>query len=171
MDTDSGIQQADILKALAEGASYATFRSKYGLRNDDAIARSLVCSVLGFRWNRICNGGRLPYLADLDKMEFQAIVSEQSSQPNCITKSPALTVMFDLRMRRPRFGIQLLNLLNLPNLTQRLVESYPEIEPDEAQLSMICGMPNIRIHQLQMLELTRRYFLRSGARREFCHQI
>jgi hypothetical protein len=40
------------------------------------------------------------YLSGLDQMEFKAIVSVRSDQINCITKSTALKILFDLRAQR-----------------------------------------------------------------------
>jgi hypothetical protein len=75
------------------------------------------------------------------------------SVPSSVSAGTEFATAADCHIWRLRFGIQLVNLLNLPNLTQRLVESYPEIEPDEAQLSMVCEMPIMRIHRPRMLEL------------------
>lgn len=151
-------QQVDIFLARAEGASYATIRHRYKLCNDEAVARSLVRSALGFYWIRFCTGGRLSYLSELDALEFQAIVSERSAQINCTTKSEALTILFDLRVRRLRSAIELLRVLNLQRLSDRLVELYPEIEPDESELRTLCDKLKIKVCRPQMLELARRHF-------------
>jgi hypothetical protein len=51
----------------------------------------------------------------------------------------------------------LLELLKLQNLIELLLELYPEIEPDNNQLSAIWKSLNIKNCGPQMLELARRY--------------
>jgi hypothetical protein len=103
----------DIFKARIHGASSASIREIYKLCNDEAIAHCLIRSILGFHWNRICHGRRLPYLSGLDQMEFKAIVSVQSHQRNSITKSTAITILLDLCLQRLQSSLQLLCILKI----------------------------------------------------------
>jgi hypothetical protein len=91
-------------------------------------------------------------------MRFQAIVSDRASQINCITKSEALTIVFDLRVCRVRSGIELQRRLKSPNLIERLLESYREREPDESELKTLTDGLHIKICRPQTLALARRYF-------------
>jgi hypothetical protein len=91
-------------------------------------------------------------------MQFQAIVSEQSHQINCITKSRALTLLFELRIERICSALQLLRIIKSENLTEHLLEFYHAIKPDNGQLETISDALNIKICRLQTLELAQRYY-------------
>jgi hypothetical protein len=88
--------QVSIFKARIDGPSYTKIRKTFKICNDEAIARCLIHPVLGFSWDRTCKGGRSAYLSDADKMQFQAIESEQWHQTNCMTKSRVLIILFEL---------------------------------------------------------------------------
>jgi hypothetical protein len=51
-----------------------------------------------------------------------------------------------------RSAFQLLRILKSENLTERVLEFHPEIEPDNGQLETICDALNIKIRRQQTLE-------------------
>jgi hypothetical protein len=73
-------------------------------------------------------------------MQFQATVSEHSHQINYITKARALTILVDLPIARICLAFQ----LKSKNLTECLLEFYPEIEPHDGQLETICVALNTK---------------------------
>jgi hypothetical protein len=150
--------QVSIFKARIDGSSSASIRNIFKIRNDEVIARCFARSGLGFSWDQTCQGGRLAYLSGFDKSQFQAIVSEQSHQMNYIIKPMTFAILFDLRIKRIRSTLQLLRMLKNKNLTERLLEFYPEIELDNRQLETICDALNKKICRPQTLELARCYY-------------
>jgi hypothetical protein len=91
-------------------------------------------------------------------MELKVIVSVQSHQINCITKSAALTILFDLCAERLRSSLQLLRILRFERLAEHLLELYPEMEPDKCNLETICDAVDVKIYRFQIFELTRQYY-------------
>jgi hypothetical protein len=98
------------------------------------------------------------YLADLDKLNFQAIVAERSFKIHCTTKPAGLMTRFDLQLQGRRSAIQLLEIPNLENLIERLVELHPQMKLRNNELAAKCDWLNIKSYHPQMLELARRYF-------------
>jgi hypothetical protein len=83
MESDSNIGLfskilVSIFKARSDDSSYISIRRIFKICNDEAIARYLVRSVHEFFEDRTCQGGRSSHSSGLDKMQVQAIVSEQS---------------------------------------------------------------------------------------------
>jgi hypothetical protein len=97
--------QVDIFKTSIHGASNASVCEIYKLCNSEAIARCLIRSVLGFYWNRICHGGRLPYPSYLRPLtEPDGIIATERESPtfslNIKHYSHVIAVLSGTRMRR-----------------------------------------------------------------------
>jgi hypothetical protein len=150
--------QIRILRARAGGARYAKIRSDLQLCHEEAVARFLVRTVLGFEPERSSFGGRHAYLSDVDMAAFKSVVSERARSMNCITKSEAVSLAFHLRQVRTHFPIDLLHGIECPRLVDRLREIYPPLEPDDETVRSICCPLDLVICRPQTLELARRMF-------------
>jgi hypothetical protein len=78
--------QVDLVIECANGASYTTIRQSHKLCNDEFLVHCFTRAPLGFYWTRICFGGAMSYLCDLDIQKFKDLAGEQSRQFNCMTR-------------------------------------------------------------------------------------
>jgi hypothetical protein len=70
----------------------------------------------------------------------------------------ALTAAFELRQQRICLALELLRILRLDNLGERLLELSPEKEPDVHVINRISDGINFKICRPQMLEFARRHY-------------
>jgi hypothetical protein len=75
-----------------------------------------------------------------------------------LSKSDALTLTFELRQQLIRLALELLHILRLDNLGERLLKLYPEKEPGVHAINHICDRINFKIWRPYMLEFARRHY-------------
>jgi hypothetical protein len=149
--------QVDIFVHHAEGATYRKLCRDYCMCSQEALSRFFVRTTLEFHWSYVCQGGPLSFLSDLDIHKFEEAAIEHGRRFNCLSKSDALTLAFELRQQRIRLALELLRILRLDNLGERLLELYSEKEPDGHAVHHICDRINFKICRPQMLEFARRH--------------
>jgi hypothetical protein len=84
-------------------------------------------------------------LSNLDIHKFEEAAIEHSRQFNCLGKSDALTLAFELHQQRIRLALELLQILRLDNLGERLLELYSEKELGVHALDHICDGIDFKI--------------------------
>jgi hypothetical protein len=151
-------EQISIIRARAAGDSYAKIRADFKLCNEEAVARCLTRTVLGFNWTHKDQGGRPSYLSDAGLAKFDTTVADRSRAINCITKSEARSLAFEIRQDTIRKGISILTQIHSDKLIARLQDMYDLQEPDGNTIRTICEQLNLNICQPQHLELARRMF-------------
>jgi hypothetical protein len=151
-------EQVSLLERRKAGDDYMLIRRRFTICNDEGVARAIVRTVLGFRWSRTMTGGPLAYLSNLDQSRFKRIVCDRAEDVNCVTKSDAIAIAFDLRETRILRAIQILAALKCQGLLERLAKIYPHQEADGKSIELLCEMTDIRICRPQTLELARRFF-------------
>jgi hypothetical protein len=65
---------------------------------------------------------------------------------------------FELRQQRIRLALELLRILRLDNLGERLLKLYPEKEPYVHAINHICDRINFKIGCSQRLEFAKRHY-------------
>jgi hypothetical protein len=111
--------------------------------NAEVVARAIVRTLLGFRWHRMIPGGPFSYLSNLDQAHFKKIACDRGHNINCIAKSDAIAIGFELRQTRILRAIHIFSALNCSRLLQRLACVYHHQEADSStianSLPAICG--------------------------------
>jgi hypothetical protein len=106
--------------------------------SQEVLSQYFLRSALGFHWLHACQGRFLSFSSDLDIHKSEEVAIEHGRQFHSLSKSNALTLAFELRQQRIRLALELLRILRLRNLGERLLELYPEKEPDVQSINHIC---------------------------------
>jgi hypothetical protein len=131
-------QQIKIIRARAGGACYARIRADFKLCKDEAVARCLTRTVLGFNWTRQNQGRRPSYLSHAGLAKFDKMVADRSRAINCITKSEARALAFEILQETIQTGVNTLTQIHSERLIPRLKEMYDVEYPDMDAVRTIC---------------------------------